>query len=84
MSRVDEFEWFAAWADGTSPLYARLSRAVVEDDGLLAFAEAAREDQPAPHLLFAAVHDRLARGRRPSASPILRHLRRRPGRPQCG
>lgn len=41
---------------GTSPLYARLSRAVAADDILLALAARARPGQPPPNLLFAAVH----------------------------
>jgi len=41
---------------GSSPLYERLSPAIAEDDDLLALAAHCPEDQPAPNLLFGAVH----------------------------
>lgn len=59
---ADHFEWFATWADGTSPLYARLARGVADDADLLELARAAREAQPPAHLLFGAVHFHLLRG----------------------
>src|SRR5271169_4641190 len=41
---------------GVSPLYETLAAAVAQDLELLALAGAARAGQPAPNLLFAAVH----------------------------
>lgn len=52
-----EFRRFATLeARGASPLYERLALGVAEDGGLLALAARARPEQPAPNLLFAAVH----------------------------
>ena len=50
------FEWFADWAEGTSPLYARLAREVASDPPIADLAATVPEGQPPPHLLFAAVH----------------------------
>jgi len=50
------FVRFAAQeACDSSPLYARLSRAIADDPEMLALAAHARPGQPVPHLLFAAV-----------------------------
>lgn len=46
----------------TSPLYARLSRGIADDDALLALAARARPGQPVPNMLFAAVHFLLLNG----------------------
>jgi len=57
-------------ADGSSPLYARLSRGVADDHVLLDLvAGSAQTSQPAPNLLFGAVHRLLLRG----AQHALRH-----------
>lgn len=50
---ADEFRRFAGVR---SPLYAHLSSATADDDKLLALAGHAGRGQPAPNLLFAAVH----------------------------
>ena len=50
------FDWFADWAEGTSPLYARLAREVADDPPITDLAATVPEGQPPPHLLFAAVH----------------------------
>jgi hypothetical protein len=50
------FEWYADWAADVSPLYERLARGVADDRVLLDIANEALEEQPAPQLLFAAVH----------------------------
>lgn len=62
MSIADAFDWFADWAEGTSPLYAVFSHRIQDDDPLLDIASDARDDQPPPHLLFAAVHALLLDG----------------------
>lgn len=62
MSATDAFDWFADWAEGTSPLYARFSHRIQDDDQLLDVASEVRDDQPPPHLLFAAVHALLLDG----------------------
>ena len=52
-----EFTRFATLETrGSSPLYERLALAVAEDAELLALAAGGRPEQPAPNLLFAAVH----------------------------
>jgi hypothetical protein len=52
-----EFRRFAELeTDGSSALYERLSLGVAEDDELLELAGRGRPEQPAPNLLFAAVH----------------------------
>jgi hypothetical protein len=56
------FEWYADWAADVSPLYERLARGVADDRVLLDIANEAREEQPAPQLLFAAVHALLLGG----------------------
>lgn len=50
------FEWFADWARGTSPLYERLARRVIDDEPIRDLVARVPEGQPPPHLLFAAVH----------------------------
>lgn len=60
---VEAFRWFAEWADGVSPLYERLARGVTTDSDLLGIAAEAPDSQPAPNLLFAAVHMLLLEGR---------------------
>lgn len=57
-----EFEWYADWASDASPLYERLARSVTDDPELLDIAAGAREGQPAPQLLLAAVHALLLAG----------------------
>ncbi len=49
-------------AHGSSPLYERLALGVAEDGELLSLAASSRADQPAPNLLFAAVHLLLLNG----------------------
>lgn len=56
-----KFTDFAAYCD-TSPLYARLSRGIADDDAILALAARARPGQPVPNMLFAAVHFLLLNG----------------------
>lgn len=56
------FEDLAAWCAGSSPLYERLARAAADDAAVLAVAAAAPPERSAPHLLLAAVHDRLLAG----------------------
>jgi len=51
-----QFRDLAMWAEGTSPLYARLCREAAEDPAVLDFASAVPEGRQAPHLLLAAVH----------------------------
>ena len=52
-----EFRRFATLEGrGASPLYERLALGVADDEGLLALAAKGRAEQPAPNLLFAAVH----------------------------
>ncbi len=52
-----EFTRFATLETrGSSPLYERLALAVAQDEELLALAAKGRPEQPAPNLLFAAVH----------------------------
>lgn len=62
MSTADAFDWFADWAEGTSPLYAVFSHQIQDDDPLLDVASEAPAAQPPPHLLFAAVHALLIDG----------------------
>ncbi|AQL41788.1 hypothetical protein BV210_03235 [Halorientalis sp. IM1011] len=62
MTRASEFREFADWASDQSPLYEQLSRAVADDEDLLALAATAPESQPAPNLLLGAVHDLLLDG----------------------
>ena len=60
-----QFERFAALEGrGTSPLYERLALGVAGDGDLLALAARGRPEQPAPNLLFAAVHLLLLAGAR--------------------
>ena len=67
MSTADAFDWFADWAEGTSPLYALFSHRIQDDDHLLDIASEVRDDQPPPHVLFAAVHALLLEG---AATPL--------------
>lgn len=62
MATADAFDWFADWAEGTSPLYAVFSHRIQDDDALLDVASETRDDQPPPHLLFASVHALLLDG----------------------
>lgn len=58
-------EQFVAFADAIgdeSPLYGRFSRAVVADERLLELASETIPGQPAPNVLFAAVHYLLLEG----------------------
>lgn len=64
---ADAFDWFADWAEGTSPLYAVLSDRIQDDPFLLDVASEARTPSTIPHLLFAAVHARLLDG---AATPL--------------
>jgi hypothetical protein len=57
-----EFRRFAEVECGDSPLYRRLASAVAEDPELLELAADTAESQPAPNLLFAAVHFLLLEG----------------------
>jgi hypothetical protein len=50
-----QFRDLAAWADGTSPLYAHLCRETADDAALLDLAGAVPESRQAPHLLLASV-----------------------------
>lgn len=58
-----EFEWYADWAAGVSPLYERLARGAADDAALLEIASRTCEGQPAPQLLLGAVHALLLEGR---------------------
>ena len=71
---AERFRRFAELeAEGSSPLYARLARGVAEDAALLdVVAASAPPSQPAPNLLFGAVHHLLLRG---VAHPLRRHYR---------
>lgn len=60
--RRGEFEWYADWVADVSPLYARLARGIAERPRLLELCEGRRPGQPAPQLLFAAVHSLLLSG----------------------
>jgi hypothetical protein len=56
---------FRDWADtvgDATPLYSQLSRAAADDALCMAIAAEASDGQPAPNLLFAAVHDLLLAG----------------------
>ncbi|WP_036781503.1 DUF2332 domain-containing protein [Pontibacillus chungwhensis] len=58
------FEDFAEQeCDGSSPLYAHLSRQVSQDERVLELASHASEGQPVPNLLFGAVHYLLFKGK---------------------
>ncbi|WP_090377565.1 DUF2332 domain-containing protein [Natronobacterium texcoconense] len=59
---VEEFEWFADWANGVTPLYERLARQTARENSLLEIAAEAPSSQPAPNLLFGAVHALLLAG----------------------
>ncbi|MFC7215233.1 DUF2332 domain-containing protein [Saliphagus sp. GCM10025334] len=63
MDIAEKFGRYANWVGDTSPFYARLADSVVDDDRLLGIASAAREGQPEPELLLAAVHSLLLAGR---------------------
>jgi hypothetical protein len=56
------FARFAEEAQGRSPLYAHLSRAIAEDGSLASVLDAASRAQRRPNLLFAAVHDLILAG----------------------
>lgn len=58
----EEFEWYADWAANVSPLYERLARGVAETSELRSIAADAAQGQPAPQLLFGAVHALLLEG----------------------
>ncbi len=63
MTLAEYFRLFATEAkNGRSPLYERLSLAIAEDADMLALVETRRPGQPAPNLLFAAVHQELLAG----------------------
>jgi len=62
-SLAEQFTRFAALeASGSSPLYEGLALGVAGDADLLALAGKGRPEQPAPNLLFAAVHSLLLGG----------------------
>ncbi|MFC4356378.1 DUF2332 domain-containing protein [Halobium salinum] len=60
-SLAADFERFADWCVGTSPLYERLSRVVAADGDLLAVAAAVPAGKTPPNMLFAAVQFLLLR-----------------------
>lgn len=60
---AEAFEWYADWASDVSPLYERLADVVAGNPELLDVAAEARDGQPPPQLLLAAVHALLLRGR---------------------
>ncbi|KZN23544.1 hypothetical protein A4G99_11605 [Haladaptatus sp. R4] len=62
MSLAEEFEWFADWCVGTSPLYEKLARGVADDPYLLSLAEEIPPKRGTPNILFAAVHWHLLSG----------------------
>ena len=62
MDPTGAFEWYADWTADVLPLYERLAHGVADDRVLLDIANEAREEQPAPQLLFAAVHALLLGG----------------------
>jgi hypothetical protein len=57
-----EFRFFSSMSRKESPLYAELSARVAENPFLLDLAARSSAGQPAPNLLFAAVHDQLLAG----------------------
>ena len=59
---AEQFDEFADWCVGTSPLYERLARGVADDPGLLNLAATVPEDRSPPHLLLASVHSLLLAG----------------------
>lgn len=69
MERTDEhrqvaeaFEYLGDWCEGSSPLYARLCRAVGGEPELLDLAATVPEDRSTANVFLAAVHDRLRQG----------------------
>lgn len=62
MNLPAQFESFAEWCDGMSPLYERISRGVASDPTLLVLAEEVLPKRSPPHVLLAAVHSRLLAG----------------------
>ncbi len=56
MSLSEQFEWFADWCVGASPLYERISRGVANDPELLALAEEIPRNRGTPNILLGAVH----------------------------
>lgn len=58
----EQFESFADWCVGTSPLYERLARGVADDSDLLALAAETPDGKSPPHLLLAAVQYLLLSG----------------------
>jgi len=52
----EQFEVYADWVGDKSALYERVTRAGADDDLLLDIAREAREGQPGPETLLAAVH----------------------------
>ncbi|PSP89599.1 DUF2332 domain-containing protein [Halobacteriales archaeon QS_4_69_34] len=70
MGLAEEFRNYAAWAEGATPLYARLARDTADDPALLDLAAGAPAGQPAPQLLLAAVHSLLLAS---SEHPLAEH-----------
>ncbi|SIR21000.1 hypothetical protein SAMN05421858_1837 [Haladaptatus litoreus] len=62
MSLAEQFEWFADWCVGTSPLYEEISREIADDPDLLAIAEEIPPKRGTPNILFAAIHWHLLGG----------------------
>jgi hypothetical protein len=62
MNLPGQFERFADWCVGTSPLYEKLARGVADDPDLLALADEIPPKCGTPNILFAAVHWHLLGG----------------------
>ncbi|WP_265111444.1 DUF2332 domain-containing protein [Halosolutus halophilus] len=57
MGEISEaFIWYGDWAEEVSPLYASLARKAAQCPNLVDIAAEARDGQPPPQLLLAAVH----------------------------
>ena len=83
-SVADEFEWFADWADSVAPLYERLASEAASDERLLEIAAEGQAGQPAPNLLFGAVHSLLLDGMDHRLASYYPTCRETPREPDCG
>lgn len=66
MDLADAFRFLADWAEGSSPLYARICRGIADDSDVLALAECVPEERWPPHVTLSAVHFLLLRNARHS------------------
>ena len=62
MDLADAFRFLADWADGSSPLYARICRGIADDPDVLQLADHVPEERWPPHVTLSAVHYLLLRG----------------------